>query len=74
MHGPFASHGGGAPLPGRVEYLGGGTVRLDDAAVSVLAELREGEDFRVIITEAGPVLTVGAECYLVHEEEPDSKA
>lgn len=37
--GPFASRGGGPPLPGRVQYLGGGAVRLDDVAVSALAEL-----------------------------------
>jgi hypothetical protein len=72
--GPFASRGGGAPPPGRVEYLGGGAVRLDDAAISALTELREGEDFRVTITEAGPVFTVGTDCYLAHAEEPDSKA
>lgn len=73
-HGPFASGGGGGPPPGRVEYLGGGAVRLDDVAISALTELREGEDFRVTITEAGPVLTVGTDCYLAHAEEPGNKA
>jgi len=74
MHGPFASRGGRPPLPGRVEYLGGGVVRLDDAGISALAELREGEDFCVIFAETGPVLTVGTDCYLAHTEEPDSQA
>lgn len=64
--GPF----GGAPLPGRVEYLGCGIVRLDDAAISALAELPDGDDFRVTITDAGPVLAVGADRYLAREEAP----
>lgn len=67
-HGPFASRGGGAHLRGRVEYLGGGAMRLDDAAISALTELREGEDFRVTITDAGPVLLVGPDRYLAYME------
>ena len=70
--GPFASRGGGPPLPGQVEYLGEGAVRLDDAAVSALAGLREDQDFRITITNMGPILWVGADQYLVREEEPDT--
>lgn len=55
--------------PGRAEYLGSGTVRLDEAAIAILAELRDGEDFRVTFTDAGPILTVGADHYAVHEEQ-----
>jgi len=73
VRGPFAPGRAGAILPGRVEYLGGGIVRLDGAAVSSLAELGDGEDFRVVFEDAGPVLTVGADRYLAREEEPDSK-
>lgn len=58
----------GVPAPGLVEYLGGGMVRLDEAAISALAELGEDEDFRVTFTDAGPVLAVGAERYLAREE------
>lgn len=43
-------------------------VRLDEAAISALAELGEDEDFRVTFTDAGPVLAVGAERYLAREE------
>ena len=70
--GPFASRGGGPPLPGQVEYLGEGAVRLDDAAVSALAGLREDQDFRITITDMGPILWVGADQYLVREEELDA--
>lgn len=71
-HGPFGFRGN-PPLPGRVEYLGGGTVRLDDAAISALAELCEREDFRVRFTDAGPVLWVGDDQYIAREEAPDTK-
>ena len=67
--GPLAA-GHGASPPGQVEYLGSGTVRLDDAAISALAGLREGDDFRVTITDAGPVLTVGGDRYLARPEDP----
>lgn len=70
--GPFGP-GGRRVLSGRVEYLGGGVVRLDDVAVSSLAGLPPGEDFRAELGEAGPVLTVGADRYLALEEEPDPK-
>jgi hypothetical protein len=71
LSGPFAALGGRPPLPGRVEYLGACIVRLDDAALSSLAELRPGEDFRVSWTDAGPVLEVGPDRYVAREEEPD---
>jgi hypothetical protein len=73
VRGPFAPGGRGVALPGRVEYLGAGTVRLDDAAISSLAELSTGEDFRVVFEDVGPVLTVGADRYVACEEEPDAK-
>jgi hypothetical protein len=73
VRGPFAPGGRGVVLPGRVEYLGAGTVRLDDAAISSLAELSAGDDFRVVFEDAGPVLTVGADRYVAREEEPDAK-
>ena len=59
----------GPPPPGRVEYAGDGAVRLDEAAVAYLAQLPPGEDFRVRFTGAGPVLAVGADTYLLGEEE-----
>jgi hypothetical protein len=46
VRGPFGPARGGLPLPGRVEYLGGGIVRLDDDAISSLAGLGDGQDFR----------------------------
>lgn len=70
--GPFTVRGGRV-LPGHVEYLGGGTVRLDEAAISSLAQLGYGEDFRVVFEDIGPVLTVGADRYVAQEEEPDGK-
>lgn len=73
VRGPFGPGGRRPVLPGRVEYLGGGVVRLDDAAIGSLAGLAEGEDFRVVIGDAGPVLTVGPDRYLAREEEPDPK-
>jgi hypothetical protein len=74
LSGPFAAPGRRPPLPGRVEYLGAGIVRLDDAALSSLAGLRPGEDFRVTVTDAGAVLEIGADRYEAREEEPDAKA
>jgi hypothetical protein len=72
--GPFSPPGNGRPpLPGRVDYLGGGTVRLDEDAISALAGLPYGEDFRVRFTDAGPVLSIGADAYLACEEEPGVK-
>lgn len=72
--GPFAPPGNGQPpLPGRVAYLGGGTVRLDEDAITALAGLAAGADFRVCFTDAGPVLSVGADTYLAREEEPGPK-
>lgn len=71
VRGPFAPPAaGGLPLPGAVAYLGGGTVRLDEAAIGALSGLPQGEDFRVCFTNAGPVLTVGTDTYLAREEEP----
>lgn len=70
--GPFAARGRIPPLPGRVEYLGSGLVRLDDAAISALAGLRDGEDFRVIATDLGPFLVVGSDCYPAYEEGPEA--
>ena len=72
--GPFAPPGNGRPpLPGTVAYLGGGTVRLDEDAIIALAALPYGDDFRVRYTNAGPLLSVGVDTYLVREEEPDAK-
>lgn len=70
MRGPFTVLGHRAPLPGHVAYLGAGTVRLDDRALSALAGLRPDEDFYVIHTDAGPVLRVSDSSYLAREE-PD---
>jgi hypothetical protein len=74
VRGPFAPGGRGPAPPGRVEYLGAGIVRLDEAAVSTLAQLRDGEDFRVVRTDPGPVLTIGADRYLARPQEPDPKS
>ena len=71
--GPFGPGRYHPPLPGQVQYLGGGIVRLDQDAISALAGLGPEEDFRVRRTDAGPVLKVGAEEYLAREEEPDTK-
>jgi hypothetical protein len=69
VRGPFARPADGSPAPpGRAEYLGGGVVRLDEAAISSLARLLPEEDFHVMWTSAGPVLTVGADRYLACEE------
>lgn len=68
--GPFGPRRGGASLPGHVEYLGEGTVRLDETAISSLAALPPGEDFRVSFTGAGPVLEVGTDTYPARVEEP----
>lgn len=73
MRGPFGPRRSGLPLPGRVEYLGDGTVRLDETALASLAGLAEGEDFRMAITDAGPVLEVGPDRYLAREEDPGDK-
>jgi hypothetical protein len=71
QHGPFAACAhGGSPLPGRVTYLGAGTVRLDGAALSALAELADGEDFRIVWTSAGPVMTIGTDCYPAYDDYP----
>ena len=72
VRGPLRSRRAGPP-PGRAEYLGDGTVRLDEAAISTLSGLREGEDFRITFSNAGPVLAVGTDRYIVDEEEPDPK-
>lgn len=72
VRGPLGPSRSGPP-PGHAEYLGGGTVRLDEAAITSLAELPDGEDFRITSTDAGLILTVGAEHYAVREEHPDSK-
>lgn len=68
VRGPFTVLGGGTPLPGRVQYMGEGTVRLDDQAVSALACLRPDDDFHIAFTDAGPVMTVSGSTYLVREE------
>jgi hypothetical protein len=70
--GPFAASGGQPPLPGRVEYLGGGIVRLDDTALASLAGLPEGTDFRTVFTDADPVPVVGCDRYAAHEGEPET--
>jgi hypothetical protein len=62
-----------APLPGQVDYLGGGIVRLDEDAVSALASLPADDDFHVTQTSAGPLLSLGKDTYLAREEEPDAK-
>lgn len=72
--GPFAPPGDGRqPLPGQVRYLGGGTVRLDHDALHALAGLAPGEDFHVCFSDAGPVMSVGADTYLARAEAPDAK-
>ncbi len=73
LSGPFGPGRVGLSLPGQVGYLGGGIVRLDDVALRSLAGLRDGEDFRVTFTDAGPVLAVGSDSYVVRAEEPDTK-
>ncbi len=74
VRGPFAPGRGGLVLPGRVEYLGGGIVRLDEEAIGSLAELGLSEDFRVVFEQAGPVLIVGPARYLAQEEEPEPQS
>ena len=70
-HGPFAPPADGKPpLPGEVEYLGSGIVRLDEEAISSLSRLPPDHDFRVTFTDAGPVLTVGPDNYLAREQGP----
>lgn len=71
--GPFGSGRAGLRPPGRVEYLGGGIVRLDEDAISFLASLAPDDDFHITRTAAGPVLSVGADSYLAREEQPDIK-
>jgi hypothetical protein len=39
--------------------------------MSALAELCEGEDFRAVFTDAGPMLLVGVDGYLAREEGPE---
>ena len=73
LHGPFGPGRTGPPLRGRVDYLGSGIVRLDEDALSSLAGLAPGDDFRASFTDAGPVLTVGTDAYLAREEEPEAK-
>ncbi len=73
VRGPFAPGRHGAVLPGEVEYLGGGIVRLDEVAIGSLADLPEDDDFRVTFGDVGPVLTVGPARYAALEEEPDPK-
>jgi len=63
VRGPFAPDRHGIVPPGRVEYLGEGTVRLDEAAIGRLAGLSADADFRVIFADSGPVLLVGAARY-----------
>lgn len=63
VRGPFVPDQYGIVPPGRVEYLGSGTIRLDEAAISSLAGLGAGADFRVIFADCGPVLLVGADRY-----------
>lgn len=69
LRGPFGPGRAGPPLPGQVEYLGGGIVRLDEDAITSLARLAASDDFRVCFSDAGPVLSVGADTYLAREEE-----
>lgn len=66
--GPFAPRPGVGAPPGRVQYLGGGVVRLDQDAVATLAGLGADEDFRVVASDGGPVLMVGEDRYLAREE------
>ena len=63
VRGPFVPDQHGIVPPGRVEHLGAGTVRLDEAAISTLAGLGAGADFRVIFADSGPELLVGADSY-----------
>jgi hypothetical protein len=66
--GPFAPRPGSGCPPGRVEYIGGGVVRLDEDAVATLAGLGTDEDFRVVATDGGPVLMIGEDRYLAREQ------
>jgi hypothetical protein len=66
--GPFAPGRRGFALPGRVEYLGDGLVRLDEVALRSLAEITPGEDFRMTSEDIGPVIWVGADRYPAREE------
>jgi hypothetical protein len=69
VRGPFAPRPhGGPPMPGRAEYAGHATVRLDRDAVQALAGLPDGDDFKVTFTDAGPVMTVGRDHYPVTED------
>ena len=70
---PFGPGCAGLPLPGHVEHLGGGVVRLDDTALTSLAGLHDGEDFKVTFTDAGPVLSAGPDHYVARMEEPNAK-
>jgi len=67
VRGPFVPDQRGIAPPGRVEYLGAGTIRLDEAAISSLAVLGADADFRVIFADSGPVLLVGADRYQATE-------
>ncbi len=73
LRGPFGPGRAGPSLPGRVDYLGGGIVRLDEEAIRSLSGLGPEEDFRVCRTDAGPVLRVGTDEYLARAEESDPK-
>lgn len=71
--GPLSFQSAGWVLPGHVEYLGAGIVRLDRAAIGSLAGLGRGDDLKVVLEDIGSVLTVGDDRYVVREEEPDIK-
>jgi hypothetical protein len=51
-----------------LKNTGHATVRLDRDAVAALAGLPDGDDFKVIFTGAGPVMTVGNDRYPVTED------
>lgn len=72
VRGPYTALGRGAPLAGRVQYVGAGIVRMDERALSALAGLRLDEDFHVHFTDAGPFLTVSGSSYPVREEQRES--
>ena len=71
--GPFGPARVGLRPPGRVEYLGGGIVRLDEDAISHLASLDPRDDYHVTRSSAGPLLSISTDEYLAREEEPDTE-
>ena len=64
--GPLRDHQG-YPLPGLIEHLGGGQVRLDGMAV--LALRGKGDDGRITDQGDVQVIVIGADRYPLWEEQ-----